>query len=313
MATVQEHPAPVPADEEGWLYYPPVETHLVRSKHVAQTFKVQVMQPPCKRGETTRFPTVYASDGNLCFDMFKGISYLMQSPEPGGMRFILVAIGYPAETPPAGALLRARDLTFPLYPELARKPPPIEGVLTPEEAAKDFRRAEDFQQFIEHELVPLIDEKYPTSPGDRTYVGHSAGGGFGLFTLFTRPQLFRNYVASSPGLIYHGRSTGGVEYENYDFVLQHARRFIESRQSLNGVRLYMSVGGEEEFEPNLGQWQLTSSFYRLAALLRGAAIPGLELTTEVFPRETHMTAWPVAFIHGMQTLFGRGASRVTRA
>jgi len=290
--------------EPGREYYPVIETHLIRSRRVAQTFRIQVMLPAIKRGETTRFPVVYATDGNFAFDVLKGISYGMQQSERDARRFIVVGIGYPDDSPLAGAILRARDLTFPHYPKLSLKPPPVEGVLVPREGAKDFYGAEDFQQFIRHELIPLMDERYMTLPGERTYFGHSAGGGFGLFTLFTQAELFKNYIASSPGLIYHGESTAGIRYENYDFVLDQARRFIASEKPLTGVKVYMSVGSEEEFEPNLSQWQLTSSFYRMAALMRRAAIPGLQLTTEVLTGETHMTAWPISFIHGIKAVFG---------
>jgi predicted alpha/beta superfamily hydrolase len=288
-------------------HYPPVESHMMRSRHVNQTFKVQVMLPACRLGEAARFPVVYATDGNFAFDALKGISYSMQTPERGVPRFILVGIGYPSESPNAGVMLRCRDMTFPGYPRLRMNPPPVLGVPLVEEGTKDFDGADDFQRFISDELIPFIDEKYETVPGDRTYFGHSAGGGFGLFTLFTQTELFENYIISSPAVRYHGKTSAGINYENYDFLLQDARRFVLSGKPLNGGRVYMSVGTEEEFEPNLVDWQLTSSFYRLSALLKAAAMPGLTLLTEALQGETHMTAWPIAFMHGIQAVFRTGS------
>ncbi len=290
--------------EDAETYYPPVETHLIPSKFVKQTYKVQVMRPAQKRGETTRFPVVYVTDGNLVFDMFKGISYLIQSP--AGVRFILVGIGYPSDSPQAGALLRARDLTFPGYPKLVLKRPPIEGALAAEPGTKDFMGAPEFQQFIAQELIPLIDREYPTVPGDRTYFGHSGGGGFGLYTLFNKTDLFKRYIISSPGLIYNGVAPGGAKYDNYEFALEEARKFMAGGRSLDGVKIYMSAGSAEEFEPGLAQWQLTSSVYRMERLLRASSIPGLDLTTEIFPGETHATVWPLAFMHGVQAVFETG-------
>jgi uncharacterized protein len=294
-------------------YVPPIETHLIRSKYVRQSFRIQVMQPVRSIAETTRFPVVYTTDANLTFDMFKGFSYLIQSSEQAASRFILVGIGYPSDCPYAGAVLRGRDLTFHGYPRLMVRPPAIEGVLTVEEGTKDFYGAEDFQRFIALELIPLIEERYPTIPEARTYFGHSGGGGFGLFTLFTLPDLFRNYIVSSPGLIFHGESSAGIHYENYDFMLREARKFIASGKALNGSRLYMSVGANEEHEPGLAQWQLTSSFYRMAALLRAGEIRGLELMTEIFPGETHNTACPMAFLHGVQAVLGMRDASQTRS
>jgi len=294
---------------QDWLFYPAVESHLVRSSHVAQTFKIQVMQPVRRRGETTRFPVVYATDGNLAFDVLKGISYAMQKSESDAPRFILVGIGYPSDCPVAGNVLRARDLTFPGYPDCRFPPPSVEGVLLPERGGKEYVGGEDFQLFIQRELVPMIDEKYHTQPGERTYFGHSAGGGFGLFTLLSRPDLFNNYIISSPGVTYNGISRSGVVYDNYEFLLKRARQFAESGRALPGLRMYLSVGSEEEFEPAYAKWQLTSSFYRLATFLKSAAIPGLKLSTEIFSGETHMTVWPMAFVHGIQAVFGTGPRR----
>jgi predicted alpha/beta superfamily hydrolase len=271
---------------------------------VQQVFQIQVMQPTLKRGETSTFPVVYVTDANWTFDALKGISYSMQLSGRDAPRFILVGIGYPSDCPDAGALLRGRDMTFPGYPEFSRTLPPTDGVLVADKGTKDFYGAEDFQRFIEDELILFIDGKYQTIPGDRTYFGHSLGGGFGLFTLFSRSILFGNYIISSPGLYYNGETSAGFRYTNYDFVFEDARRFIESRKPIRNTRLYMSVGSEEEYEIDYAPWQLTSSAYRLASLMKAAVIPGLEFMFEVFRGEIHMTAWPMAFMHGVKSVFG---------
>lgn len=292
---------------QGRYHFPPVEEHLIRSEYVAQTFKIQVMRPPQRTDERTRFPVVYVTDGNAAFDMLKSLSWLMQQfTEQESPRFILVAVGYPSASPGAGNRLRGRDLTFPGCPNFVIGVQLLEEwdeVLAPEVGAKDFCGAEDFQRFIGKELIEFIDGKYESLPGERIYFGHSAGGGFGLFTLFTQTELFRKYIISSPVLSYHGETPSGTRYENYDFMLQQAEDFIASGKSLAGIELYMSVGSEEEFEPLLANWRFTSSFYRMTALLKRAAIPGLKLMTEVFSGETHTTVWPVAFAHGVQTIF----------
>ena len=289
--------------DDGREYCIGTETHLISSKFVKQTFQVQVMRPPGSIGERAQFPVVYATDGDLSFDALRRSAYSIQTCSRAAPRFILVGIGYPSESPLAGELLRMRDMTFPGYPRLSTKVIPCEGVLMAEEGTKDFYGAEDFQRFISDELITLIDKKYPTIPGDRTYFGHSLGGGFGLFTLFNRSDLFKNYIVSSPGLMFHGKSSAGIDYDNYEFLFRDARKFIASGKPLDGTRLYMSVGTEEEFETSLSGWHLTSSFFRMAALMKAAAIPGLRLTTDVFAGKTHMTTWPVAFIQGIRDVF----------
>jgi uncharacterized protein len=307
------------AGDRNPLSVPPVQTHLIASRHVSQTFRVQVMLPGLRKGDERRFPVVYATDGNWTFDMFKSISYLLQgSAEGDAPPFILVGIGYPGDSPYAGGILRARDFTAPPYPtwgdewlEQRRAESDWEGVLLPEEGTRNHHGGADFRNFIEEELIPLIDENYPTVPGDRTYFGHSGGGFFGLYTLCTRPSMFKNYIVSSPGVIYHGEAPGGVHYDNDEFGLRMVRDFAASGPSLDGTRLYLSAGAEEEYEPAVANWRLTSSLERLAGVFGETAIPGLEVMTEIIPAEGHITVWPVAFVHGVQAVFG--TRRVVRS
>lgn len=302
----------VAIDPQDVLRFPPVETHLLRSKHVAQTYKIQVMQPGRKDGDTRRYPVVYITDGNFVFDMFKDLSYLLQLSARDAPPFILVGIGYPSDFTLAGVKLRARDFTFPPYPQWqSLQNIAWDGVLLAEPGSKDFYGGEDFRRFIGTELIPFIDERYATAPGDRTYFGHSGGGFFGLQTLFTQPDMFRNYIVSSPGVIYHGEAPGGAQFENNEFGLAMAREFMARHKSLNGVKLYMSAGAEEEFEPDIAAWRLTSSLTRLAKVLHDGTPAGLELMTEIIPGETHITVWPIAFTHGVQAMLG--TRRVARS
>lgn len=298
--------------EESVYYYPSVETH-VRSRCVNQIFKIQVMRPPRKRSDTRRLPVVYATDGNVVFDMFKGISWLMQGYEREWPPFILVTIGYPGDAPDSGSLLRARDFTFPGCPDYFTGHPLTQGLVTPEPGAKDFCGADDFQRFILDELIPFVDTKFETAHGDRTYFGHSMGAAFGLFTLLTKPGLFRNYIISSPALGYHGETPSGVRYENDEFLIRRVREFIASGQGLEGIALHVSVGMEEEFDPLIANWRFTSNFFRLIALLRQTPIPGLRFTFDAFSGKNHLTAWPLAFMHGIPAVLRKPTWQASKA
>jgi predicted alpha/beta superfamily hydrolase len=285
-------------------YFPPVEAHRVTSKYVAQTYQIQVMRPPQRRGSAAPVPVVYATDGNAVFDLFKSLCWLMQGGRIEWPPFILVTIGYPGDSPVAGELLRGRDLTFAGCPDYFSGLQYLwEGMLIPPLGSKHFGGAEEFQQFIAEELIPFIDNRYGTIHGERTFFGHSAGAGFGFFTLLTRATLFRNYILSSPTLSYHGMTPAGVRYENHDFMLRRVEEFIASGGSLPGIRLHMSVGSEEELDPHVSNWQFTSSFCRMLARLKATPIPGLHLTSELLAGRSHVTALPLAFIQGVQAIF----------
>lgn len=281
--------------------YPALETHLLRSEKIKQTFRIQVQRPPVA-DQTQPLPVVYVTDANFTFEMFRTLSLALQMAQEAPP-FILVGIGYPSDSPYAGFILRCRDLTFPPYPEFDVKSVSYaEGELLPEEGSKYLYGGEDFRQFITDDLIPFIDANYATIPDDRTYFGHSGGGYFGLFTLFTDPAVFSNYICASPGLLFHGVAPGGFEYDHYDCGGPLVRDFVSSGRSLDGITLYLSVGEDEEFERPPSK--LVASFYDMVNSLKKAAIPGLQVMHELIPGESHVTVIPSAFIHGVQAVFG---------
>jgi len=298
----------------GMWEYPSIDTHLIKSKHVEQTFRIQVMQPGRHDGEQKQLPVVYATDGNWTFDMFKSISYLLQMSALDAPPYILVGVGYPSDAPHAGSVLRVRDFTAPPYPYYS--PEEVwaaiktdnctihEGTLLPTEGSKVFHGGEDFRNFFEYELIPFVEASYATLPEERIYFGHSGGGFFGLYTLFTRPDLFRSYIVSSPGLVFDGPWHEDGPVLRSAFGLEMAEEFAASGRSLDGKRLYLGAGGEEEYDPLIGGWQNVSGLFRMSRLLRHAAIPGLNLMTEVIPGEGHNSVWPITFTHGVQAMLG---------
>jgi len=276
-------------------YFPPVDSHLLQSKYVAQQYQIRVAKPPQKRGESRRLPVLYLTDANDVFDEFCSIAWRLQLFGRDVAPFLLVGIGYPGDSPLAGMALRARDLTFSNRDEVEFKDfldslsSEWEDILLPQPGTADFNGAEAFQNFMAEELIPFIDQNYATEAGLRTFFGHSLAAGFGLFTLLTRPALFRNYIVSSPTV-----------------DLELARHFLASGPLLDGTRLFLSVGTEEQFEPLIARWQFVSNFYQLVQLLKEAPPLGLEIRAEALAGETHATAWPIAFMHGLRWLLNVG-------
>ena len=88
-----------------------------------------------------------------------------------------------------------------------------------------------FLSFIETEWIPFMDKNYRTHPY-RILVGHSFGGLFTVYTLFTKPELFNAYIAVSPSL----------HWDNL-LVLKKALDFFKKRLSFKKF-LYMTMGDE---------------------------------------------------------------------
>lgn len=273
------------------LYYvPKIETHLINSRYVDQTFEIRVMRPLSSKKKTEPLPVLYTTDGNLYFDAFRSMSYQLPVTP-----FILVGIGYPPGDNLLGATsLRGRDLLWSGYADLPEAlyrritAPSVEGV----QSSPVKKGAANFIQFIRHELIPLIDNTYVTIPEQRGYFGHSAGGGFGLHTLFSEAGLFNRFIISSPG----------ISFDGDDFLLREASGFIAKGKSAN-AKVFISVGSEEQVEPGMQNWSIVSNFYRMVQLLRREKTLDLELVTKVFPDETHTTVPYIAFSHGVRALY----------
>ncbi|WP_299770074.1 alpha/beta hydrolase-fold protein [uncultured Dokdonia sp.] len=59
--------------------------------------------------------------------------------------------------------------------------------------------AANFMTFIEKELQPYVNSKYPTDTMS-TIIGHSTGGLFVLYTYMHHPEVFDHYLAIDPSL-----------------------------------------------------------------------------------------------------------------
>ncbi|WP_258585788.1 alpha/beta hydrolase [Mesorhizobium sp. AR02] len=110
---------------------------------------------------------------------------------------VIVAIGYPV----AGAydpLRRSWDLG----------PPPGKTYPPFYEGTSEVRTggAGDFLAFIEEELKPWVASRTRIDDKRQALYGHSFGGLFALYALFTRPLSFRTFIAASPAIYWEDRA-----------------------------------------------------------------------------------------------------------
>jgi predicted alpha/beta superfamily hydrolase len=273
-----------------------LQEHLIESQHVPQTFKLRVQIPMCRADGSERFPVLYAADSDDYFEALARQAAMLQL-HGEAPRFILVGVGY--ENPRSADALRLRDLFthsirshFRTTIEQLLTSPLVEGVDSIKTIVES-TDASDFLRFVRAELIPFIEAHYPTVADENTYFGYSAGGTFGLFTLFTQPETFKRYILGSPG----------TSCEGHNFAIELAQAFFRASRRLD-AKVFMSVGELEEFKKGLDRFDLVSGCYQFAKYLKQAAISGLDLTFKMFPDETHATAWTRAFNHGVKTLLG---------
>jgi predicted alpha/beta superfamily hydrolase len=264
---------------------PAMETHRLYSKEVGDSFEIRVLMPPMIPGETTRFPVVYLTDTNGGFIIDGDEMRLMMLGDTP--RYIAVGIGYPNAPSILQTLsIRARDLTPVVDNEAdVGAGMPFAGMIRP---AVTTGGAPKFLAFIRDQLIPFIDARYPTDPKDRAYWGDSLGGLFGCYVLFTKPDTFNRYIIGSPSLWWANEN-----------MLQVAEQFTKTHDDL-AATVFMGIGGLEEGN----KFRMTTNMLRLERLLRSRKYPGLQLTTRVFPDETHTTVAPMNLIRGLVAVFG---------
>lgn len=87
-------------------------------------------------------------------------------------------------------------------------------------------------KFYREELIPFIEKNYRTA-NYRILYAHSVGGLLTMYTLFTQPDLFSAYIASSPWF-----------QTNDQYWLKNIDRMLKA-ESLQNKTLFMTVGKDE--------------------------------------------------------------------
>jgi predicted alpha/beta superfamily hydrolase len=266
--------------------------YLLRSRHVDQSFLIDVALPLSPLPDDQKAPVVYVLDGNHYFGLVAQTARTLQAGPFPLPATIIVTIGYHADGPAEEARamhLRVRDYTpwVDAKVEERYRKAPAPWTLPP-----DIRQggAAAFSAFIETELKPFIASRHTVDRYDETLVGMSLGGLFVLHTLFTAPDTFRRYIAASPGLYWDKRH-----------VFEEEAALASRAQDLP-VHLFLSAGGLEEAMDVDSKF--VSNVYELEARLRGRSYPNLDLAFHVFPDETHMSVFPAAISRGLTSVFG---------
>ncbi|MGO3890949.1 MAG: alpha/beta hydrolase [Paenalcaligenes sp.] len=164
------------------------ETFTLSSDDGERHYKVQVGIPK-RPAPATGFPVIYMLDGNAALTNIDTADLAaMDALSPT----VLVAIGYDVEGS-HDTNARAYDYTPPVFKD---------GVEQHDVEVRGRRGggAEVFVNFIETRIKPEVDLRAPTDHARQTLWGHSYGGLFTMYTLFTHPNLYQRYVAGDPSL-----------------------------------------------------------------------------------------------------------------
>lgn len=246
----------------------------LRSKS-GQEYRIFVA-PPAGPPPASGWPVIYLSDGNGNFPVLRAA---VQRQTMGGSPAVVVGIGYPNHDAKNHGERRTYDLTPATSPEwlkLLPKGPPLGKT-----GGQD-----EFLAFIEDELKAQVQKKYRIDPKRQTLFGHSFGGLFVLHVLFTKPDSFQTYLASSPSIWWNDCS---VFQDENQFVKKYAGKDVPAR-------LLITVGQwEEKPAPNvsvqragmLKDRRMVSNAKELSERLTSSGVKNLKIAFREFAEEDH--------------------------
>ncbi len=209
-------------------------------------------------------PVLWALDGNTAFPLLAAL-LRQRAARPTDMRSaplpVVVGLGLPGDVA-YDQTARTDDYTL---------PGPTGG------------HADRFLDLIEQQLRPWLARQLPVDSTQQTLFGHSFGGLFTLYALFSRPALFQRHLAASPSIWWGERA-----------ILSHRDSFL--RRNVNegeGRRLLVTVGSLEEGAPHPNaerqrrqqERRQVSAARELVASLAG--VPGLQAGFRLLDGEDH--------------------------
>jgi hypothetical protein len=222
---------------------------------------------------------------------------------------LIVGIGYPGGQR-QGSLLRNHDYTPTPDPEFAELLQALAGGRGPPITTGG---APAFLRFVRDELKPWVNANYPADPGDATVIGASFGGLFGLYSLFEEPATFQRYVLSSPSI-----------WWDDGMIAERERAHAAARTDLR-TRIFVGVGGRENavddaayrarmpapvrnrmdsFETsNRGGVRMIEAIVPFVSSLQAREYPGLRISCQIFPDETHASVAPASITRGLRVVF----------
>jgi len=210
------------------------------------------------------FPLLVLVDGHALFATATSCARLQagRSEVTGVGPAVVLGIGYPGDKP-FDVERRQRDLL-----------PVPDG-------------ADRFLDVIASDILPMLAGIAPIDPLRRTLIGHSYGGLFALYALFTRPGVFATHVAGSPSIWWNERAVLATE------------EAFRCHGPTDAGRLLITVGSDEQpgsgrapssRAERLGKARMVDNATEMAVRLR--ACGRLVCENIVFPGENHVSVIP---------------------
>ncbi|MDF2936170.1 MAG: esterase [Paenibacillaceae bacterium] len=273
----------------------------VRSNASGREYRIMLalpQSPPPAAG----YPVIYLLDAEMCFGTAVEAVRWQTKPPKGYDPAVVVGIGYP----PHLERVQERFFDYTTPADLAKLPdrgsrgpwPPLGG-------------ADAFLDFIEQELMPAVEARFPVDRSRLAFMGHSMGGFLVLHALFTRKPVFRTYVAGSPSIWWNGNELleeeavfrRKLEEEAGDALAAGypGRREDQECSQKPERMLLIAAGGHE----GGGDSRMLENAMEMGARLSALHSLSLNVVVKEFEGEGHISVVPALLAKGIRLALAR--------
>jgi predicted alpha/beta superfamily hydrolase len=247
---------------------PAPERITIHSNVLNEDRAILVRMPAAAQGKKDKYPVLYLADGDAHINEVGAIIDFLASQSRCTP---LIVVGIPNTD-------RTRDLTPTRADQKNAK-----GVFVQAEPTSG--GGDEFLEFIQTELFPEIEKRYPTQPY-RIFAGHSLGGLLAIHALIAHSDMFNAYIAVSPSLQWDDQHT-----------LHQAQQFL-ARQKEFKKTLFFSLGNEGALPNPMGD-----GFNQMQKLFTTSTPKGFLVRSARYPDEDHGSTTFLAHYAGLRTVF----------
>jgi len=247
---------------------PAPERITIHSNVLNEDRPILVRMPAAAQGKKNKYPVLYLADGDGHINEVGAIIDFLASQNRCTP---IMIVGIPNTD-------RTRDLT----PTRSDAKGPDGAII---QAFPTSGGGDKFLEFIQSELFPEIEKRYPTQ-SYRIFAGHSLGGLLAIHALIAHPDMFNAYIAVSPSLQWDDQHT-----------LHQAQQFFAKQKELNKT-LFFSLGNEGATPNPMGD-----GFDQMQKLFTTTTPKGFIVRSARYPDEDHGSTTFLAHYAGLRTVF----------
>jgi len=251
-------------DQSNEFPQPDIE-HVLHSQNIEQTYTIYIYLPDNYHTSEIEYQAFYVLDGDASLD-----ELAVQEITKINNKSIVIGIGY-GEEASVRRPSRLRDLT----------PKPIAEL-------NGTGGGKKFHFFLKNSLIPFVQNKYRVNLKKSTLIGHSLSGYFVLYSLFSEPNLFDNYISISPSIAIDDLKIERNTYKN---------------ESYETMKLFLAAGGGENRE------RMLIPFKEFRAELKTRTYEGLVYKYLIIDNMDHFSVVRPALSEGLKWILNENRAR----